>query len=99
MEQSVARRAHNPKVRGSSPLPATNAQRADVAQSAERILGKDKVTSSILVISSIHNGGIAQLARACGSYPQCREFKSPFRHQFGNETPVAGFFCEIMRCW
>ena len=26
---------------------------ADVAQSAERILGKDKVTSSILVISSI----------------------------------------------
>ena len=26
MEQLVARRAHNPKVRGSSPLPATNAR-------------------------------------------------------------------------
>ena len=49
MEQSVARRAHNPKVASSSLAPATN---ADVAQSAERILGKDKVTSSILVISS-----------------------------------------------
>ena len=52
---------------------------AGVAQSAERILGKDKVTSSILVISSI-SGGIAQLARACGSYPQCPEFKSLCRH-------------------
>ena len=51
VEQLVARRAHNPKVGGSSPPPAT--KYADVAQSAERILGKDKVTSSILVISSI----------------------------------------------
>ena len=51
VEQLVARRAHNPKVGGSSPPPATTY--ADVAQSAERILGKDKVTSSILVISSI----------------------------------------------
>ena len=49
MEQSVARRAHNPKVASSSLAPATN---ADVAQSAERILGKDKVTGSIPVISS-----------------------------------------------
>ena len=76
MEQSVARRAHNPKVVGSSPSPATN---ADVAQSAERILGKDKVTSSILVISS--SGGVAQLARASGSYPLCPWFKSVHRHQ------------------
>ena len=76
MEQSVARRAHNPKVVGSSPSPATN---ADVAQSAERILGKDKVTGSIPVISS---GGIAQLARASGSYPLCPRFKSVCRHQF-----------------
>ena len=75
VEQSVARRAHNPKVVGSSPSPATN---ADVAQSAERILGKDKVTSSILVISSI--GGIAQLARAFGSYPECPRFKSRCRY-------------------
>ena len=54
VEQSVARRAHNPKVTGSSPVPATNVRSADVAQSVERILGKDKVTSSILVISSIY---------------------------------------------
>ena len=43
---------------------------AGVAQSVERILGKDKVTGSIPVTSSIH-GGIAQLARAIGSYPVC----------------------------
>ena len=30
--------------------------------------------------NSRRRGGIAQLARACGSYPQCREFKSPFRY-------------------
>ena len=53
---------------------------ADVAQSVERILGKDKVTSSILVISSIFFGGVAQLARACGSYPQCPGFESLRRH-------------------
>ena len=48
----VARRAHNPKVTGSSPVPATKLY-ADVAQSAERILGKDKATGSIPVTSSI----------------------------------------------
>ena len=26
-------------------------------------------------------GEIAQLARACGSYPQCRGFKSPSRYE------------------
>ena len=55
VEQSVARRAHNPKVIGSSPIPATN---ADVAQSAERILGKDKVTGSIPVISSRRHSSV-----------------------------------------
>ena len=50
VEQSVARRAHNPKVGGSNPSPATK-------------------------------GGVAQLARACGSYPQCQRFKSVRRHQ------------------
>ena len=28
------------------------------------------------------NGGIAQLARAFGSYPKCRRFKSYFRYQW-----------------
>ena len=92
VEQSVARRAHNPKVTGSSPVPATKAWDADVAQSAERILGKDKVTSSILVISSIYIGGIAQLARACGSYPQCPEFKSLCRHQMQKRVPFEGLY-------
>ena len=27
-------------------------------------------------------GGIAQLARACGSYPQCHRFKSSYRYQY-----------------
>ena len=30
--------------------------------------------------TKIKYGGIAQLARAHGSYPWCREFKSPFRY-------------------
>ena len=34
------------------PLPAAGSMRADVAQLAERVLGKDEVTSSILVIGS-----------------------------------------------
>ena len=29
-------------------------------------------------------GGIAQLARAHGSYPWCREFESPFRYYYSN---------------
>ena len=33
----------------------------------------------------IDSGEIAQLARACGSYPQCRGFKSPSRY---SESPV-----------
>ena len=32
--------------------------------------------------SRIH-GCIAQLARACGSYPQCHWFKSNYSHQYG----------------
>ena len=58
MEQLVARRAHNPKVIGSSPIPAT------------------------IILKLIENyGGIAQLARAFGSYPKGRRFKSYFRYQ------------------
>jgi hypothetical protein len=45
---------------------------APVAQSAERIHGKDEVAGSIPVGSTRQlfiNGGVAQLARAYGSYP------------------------------
>ena len=91
MEQLVARRAHNPKVVGSNPAPATKTSSAGVAQSVERILGKDKVTGSIPVTSSIY-GGVAQLARACGSYPQCPGFKSLRRHQQYHQPCVGGIF-------
>ena len=48
VEQLAARRAHNPKVAGSSPVPAIF---ADIAQSVERHLGKVEVSSSNLDIS------------------------------------------------
>ena len=48
-----ARRAHNPKVIGSNPIPATK---------------------------FITQGGIAQLARARGSYPRSPRFESRCRH-------------------
>ena len=35
------------------------------------------------MIQSRKNGCIAQLARACGSYPQCHWFKSNYSHQYG----------------
>ena len=65
----VARRAHNPEAGGSSPSPAICF--ADIAQLVERILGKDEVSGSNPDISffKISYGGIAQLARAYGSYP------------------------------
>ena len=33
------------------------------------------------------HGGVAQLARACGSYPQCHRFKSSRRYQTGEMRP------------
>jgi hypothetical protein len=55
VEQLEARRAHNPEVAGSNPVPATN-----------------KFT----------HGGIAQLARAFGSYPKGHRFDSCCRYQY-----------------
>ncbi len=51
----VARRAHNPKVVGSNPAPATNfssREYATLAQLVERNLAKVEVTSSNLVCRS-----------------------------------------------
>ena len=63
----VARRAHNPKVVGSNPAPATN---ATLAQLVERNLAKVEVTSSNLVCRSIlkvkheeHSGRVQPLPR------------------------------------
>ena len=61
----VARRAHNPKVEGSSPSPAT-----------------------------IFYGGVAQLARAFGSYPECHWFESSRRYH-SSETSRFRAFCVI----
>ena len=56
-----------------------------LAQLGEHLPYKQKVTGSspvgpIFVFITILYGEIAQLARACGSYPQCRGFKSPSRY-------------------
>src|SRR5690606_10416574 len=58
---TVARRAHNPEVAGSNPAPATNRSAtpapARIAQSVERLHGKEEVPSSNLGAgSSIHRG-------------------------------------------
>ena len=44
-------------VAGSIPVSRSTSLRADVAQLAERVLGKDEVTSSILVIGSSNTSG------------------------------------------
>ena len=47
--------------------------------------------NSVRIFHAIH-GGIAQLARACGSYPQCPEFKSLCRHHRNISTPQGVLF-------
>ena len=37
--------------------------------------------SAKILIAHLRDGGIAQLARACGSYPQCPRFESRCRYQ------------------
>ena len=52
-----------------------------LAQLGEHLPYKQRVIgSSPIGPIPIKYGGIAQLARACGSYPQCRGFESPFRY-------------------
>ena len=38
----------------------------------------------------LHDGGVAQLVRACGSYPQCRWFESTRRYHTIWAPPPAG---------
>ena len=42
-------------------------------------------------------GEIAQLARACGSYPQCRGFESPSRYYLMRRKTFRLFFIHIRR--
>ena len=52
-----------------------------IAQLGEHLPYKQGVTGSSPVGPiRIKYGGVAQLARACGSYPQCQEFESPLRY-------------------
>ena len=44
----------------------------------------------ICALSRISYGGIAQLARACGSYPQCPRFKSRCRYHSPETLCVSG---------
>ena len=53
----------------------------------QRVIGSSPIGPTFYVYTIgtvmphiIKYGGIAQLARAHGSYPWCREFKSPFRY-------------------
>ena len=57
-----------------------------LAQLGEHLPYKQRVTGSSPVgpisFEKRYNGGVAQLARAHGSYPWCRGFKSPLRYFF-----------------
>ena len=44
-----------------------------------------------------HHGGIAQLARAHGSYPWCREFESPFRYFKAFDSSKAFLFFSYLQ--
>ncbi len=68
--QLVLERAPDKReVDGSSPFRPT--MNGVLAQLGERLLCKQEVSSSILLYSTkkISDGGVAQLARAYGSYP------------------------------
>ncbi len=48
----------------------------------------NSVRISLVLVQESEYGGIAQLARACGSYPQCHWFESDYRYQ---KFPVGNY--------
>ena len=81
----LERRPVTAKVVGSSPIWVVKGlfnPCGVLAQLGEHLPYKQRVigSSPIGPILFLLYGGIAQLARAHGSYPWCREFKSPFRY-------------------
>ena len=77
----LERRPVTAKVVGSSPIWVVKGlfnPCGVLAQLGEHLPYKQRVIGSS-PIGSI-DGEIAQLARACGSYPQCRGFESPSRY-------------------
>ena len=55
-------------------------QNGILAQLGEHLPYKQRVIGSSPIGPIYICGEIAQLARACGSYPQCRGFESPSRY-------------------
>ena len=47
---------------------------------------------------NIEYGEIAQLARACGSYPQCRGFESPSRYDWNASEKSGAFLLWDLSC-
>ena len=45
-----------------------------------RTVAFDKIASLVIIENSAQRGGVAQVVRACGSYPQCLGFNSLHRH-------------------
>ncbi len=54
----------------------------------------DNILTFIIDTTVIIYGEVAQLARACGSYPQCRRFKSVLRY-LSRDCLMTVFFCFI----
>ena len=71
---SVARWAHNPKVRGSNPLPATNGL---VVQWLTRLPVTQKIAGSIPVETAIFFGSVAQSVEQ-GTENPCVDGSIPF---------------------
>ena len=95
VEQLVARRliTRRSQVQVLSPQPFITY--AGVAQSAERILVRIRSPVQSRSLAPYTLGGIAQLARAIGSYPVCPRFKSVCRHHYfsvGNSHINVGLF-------
>ena len=67
-------------VRVRSPAPSGFSEYRGVEQLAARRAHNPEVAGSSPAPATKH-GGVAQLARACGSYPQCRWFDSTRRYQ------------------
>ena len=64
-----------------------------LAQLGEHLPYKQRVTGSspVTPMFFVKYGGVAQLARACGSYPQCPRFKSRCRYQTPKDGTAPSF--------
>ena len=65
----------------------------------QRVIGSSPIGPilfGVLGLIPLRYGEIAQLARARGSYPRCRGFKSPSRYDLECSTAKAVLFCCIL---